>query len=139
MHLEPRVGHLTIALMIATVITPLAARADEPPFVATDTVTLEGLAFSTATGLVRINQSAGIGNQQTNVAIIRLGRLSDAQLDTIVTQAVDPASKIATLRSHDRIVVSSGALAGARGLIQINESAGNGNASSNTFLLTVTK
>ncbi|GAC1624805.1 MAG: hypothetical protein NVS4B5_16800 [Vulcanimicrobiaceae bacterium] len=132
-----RIAKATVATIAAFAIAPVVARAADAPSVATDTVTLDGAAFADTSGFIRINQTAGVGNVQSNVAIVGLGRVSDARLDTIVTQTIDPTSKIADLRSHGRVVVSSNALAGARGLIQINESAGNGNASSNAFSLTV--
>ncbi len=106
---------------------------------ASDTVTLGATAFSGVSGMVRINQAAGVGNLQSNVAVLRLGSVSDARLDALTTQSFDPASKIVDLQAHGRIVVSSSALTRVRGLIQLNQSAGNGNASSNSFLLTVTK
>ena len=131
----------TIALAIVTsvIVVSTAARADEPALSTIDAVTLQGAAFSGASGIVRINQAAGVGNLQSNVAILHLGSVSDARLDAITTQSIDPASKITNLRSHGRIVVSSGALADVHGLTQINQSAGNGNVSSNVFSLTVQK
>jgi len=129
-----------LAAVALTFFLSSPALADEKsPISASDTVTLGATAFSGVSGIVRINQAAGVGNLQSNVAVLRLGSVSDARLDALTTQSFDPASKIVDLRAHGRIVVSSSALTGVRGLIQLNQSAGNGNASSNSFLLTVTK
>jgi len=129
-----------LAAVALTFFLGSPALADEKwPISASDTVTLGATAFSGVSGMVRINQAAGVGNLQSNVAVLRLGSVSDARLDALTTQSFDPASKIVDLQAHGRIVVSSSALTGVRGLIQLNQSAGNGNASSNSFLLTVTK
>ncbi len=118
--------------------SPLQAE-ERVPIVSIDSVSIAGAAFSGSTGIVRINQAAGIGNLQSNVVIFRIVPVDDRRLDTVTTvQTIAPISKIAHVPSHGTVGVSSDAFARTSGLMQINQSAGNGNTSSNTFTLTLT-
>lgn len=111
------------------------ASADQPVTIDANSITLGGSAFADAVGLIRINQSAGVANRSSNVTLLSFG-LSNARLDTIAAGAPAPlASGIVPTRN--RITVGPGALAGATGVIQINQTAGDGNTSRNTFALTV--
>ncbi|GAC1541354.1 MAG: hypothetical protein NVS3B16_04730 [Vulcanimicrobiaceae bacterium] len=136
----PLSGPAVTAIFISAAcwLSPTQGRCEETvPIVTLDKVSITEAAFSGATGIVRINQAAGVGNMQSNVAIFRVVPLSDGRLDSVTTKTAAPDAKIANLRSRGEVVVSSGVLAGAGGLIQVNQSAGNGNASSNVFTLTI--
>ena len=112
-----------------------AAFADESSATNVNSVTLDGRAFAGAVGLLRINQSAGLANTQANVTLIAVGTVSDARLDSVATGTTAPLARYAPNR--DRITFGRGAFVGASGIVQINQSAGDGNTSRNTFALTV--
>ncbi|MBC5822468.1 MAG: hypothetical protein GIX01_10860 [Candidatus Eremiobacteraeota bacterium] len=118
---------------------PVAAFADPVPLGdITNTATLDGSAFAHAIGLVRVNVAAGVGNEQINTATIGFGRsASDAMLAGVSTsQKIGPIQTV-NLGAHDRVILSPGAFAHASGLVQVNQTAGNGNASTNAFTLQV--
>ncbi len=118
---------------------PVAAFADPVPLAGiTNTATLDGSAFARAIGLVRVNVAAGVGNEQINAATIGFGRAaSDAVLAGVSTsQRIGPIQTV-NVGAHDRVIVTPGAFAHASGLVQVNQTAGNGNASTNAFTLQV--
>jgi len=102
----------------------------------TNAATLEGAAFAQAIGLVRVNVAAGVGNEQINTATIGLGRTaSDAALaGATTTQRIGPIG-VVNVGARNRVSVTPGAFAHASGLVQVNQTAGNGNASTNAFTL----
>ncbi|GAC1415939.1 MAG: hypothetical protein NVSMB5_05720 [Candidatus Velthaea sp.] len=81
---------------------------------------------------MRLNVAAGTNNAQSNVVSIQLSTVvSDSALANkfVQTQAVlstDDAS-----RNH--VTIAPGVLRGANGVVQINQTAGNGNASLNSL------
>lgn len=126
---------ISIAVTAGVWLSPSRLHAEErDPIVAIDSISIANAAFAGATGIVRINQAAGVGNLQANVVIVRVAPVDDRRLDTVTT-AQSIAPKIAHLPSHGIIGVSSDAFARTAGLMQINQSAGNGNISSNVFTL----
>ena len=128
---------IAATLWLASSVTPLRA---EPtvPIVTTDSIDIAGTAFSGASGAIRVNQAAGAANAQSNAIVLQLAPLSDGRLDSITAlRAIASEIGHGTATARDRIVTSAEAFAGSRGLIKINQSAGNANASSNAFTLDV--
>lgn len=102
---------------------------------------IEGNAFSNASGLISINHASGAGNAQLNdVAIgIAIGgvALTESELNLTVTgQPVSQLSQGAGVQ-HREAVIGEAAFDGASGVVQINQLAGSGNATSNNFGLSV--
>jgi len=100
-----------------------------------------GNAFSNASGLISINHASGAGNAQLNdVAIgIAIGgvALTESELDLTVTgQPVSQLSQGGGAQ-HREAMISESAFNGTSGVVQINQLAGSGNATSNSFGLSV--
>ncbi|HUZ48427.1 MAG TPA: hypothetical protein VMW12_01660 [Candidatus Dormibacteraeota bacterium] len=101
---------------------------------------IRDFAFSNVSGLVQVNQSAGSGNEQGNLAIVRFAvpaqQLSDDTLagampvQTTSANGTTPAA-IANSVSSD-VTTFHG-----KGIVQLNQTAGTGNASANGFLFQV--
>jgi hypothetical protein len=99
-----------------------------------------GFAFADAAGLLQVNQSAGAGNAQGNAALVRYGatpaELDDAALGAALpTQHTSPATRPST--GGNAVSNAPTAFSHAAGIVQINQSAGNGNSTANTLLLQV--
>ncbi|MBK3787050.1 hypothetical protein G3A43_43570 [Paraburkholderia aspalathi] len=96
-------------------------------------------AFSNTSGLIEVNQSAGVGNLQRNSALV-----GSAPVEAVVV--ADGVLSATTARggglgrsgdSHDsrEAFISQDALRNVSGIVQINQTAGTGNISSNSFVL----
>lgn len=102
---------------------------------------IEGNAFSNATGLISVNHVSGAGNAQLNdVAIgIAIGGVAVTESELNLTVTGQPVNslpeQIAT--QHREASISGSAFNGASGVVQINQLAGSGNATSNSFGLSV--
>jgi hypothetical protein len=96
-------------------------------------------AFSNASGAVMVNQSAGAGNIQSNSAQIGTAAIGvEAVSDAVLSAAA------ATSGAHGHPSEAQGireasighaAFANATGLVQVNQSAGAGNVTANSFVL----
>lgn len=97
-------------------------------------------AFSNAAGMISINQSSGVGNAQANAAAIGLGFeagvVAESRLSATTSGGPSLASGPDSARYRGASIAES-AFEGVRGLIQINQSAGSGNSTANTFALKV--
>ena len=96
-------------------------------------------AFSNTSGLIEVNQSAGVANLQRNSAVIGSAPVEGEIVADGVLSATT-AKNGSTGRSgenHDPREVSIGAdaLKNVSGIVQINQTAGTGNVSSNSFVL----
>ena len=101
---------------------------------------IEGASFSQGNGVLGINQSAGIGNQHINAFRITLGVAPESLDDSVLSQNVTrpPVSGIAVPKNGERsVAISDDAFAGSRGVVQLNQSAGIGNASANNLSIRV--
>lgn len=113
---------------------------------------LSGQAFNGAAGLVSINQSSGVANGQVNVAVIApaasVSQVSQARLDqgSQIEQLGDSA--LSAVAAHERrpgtsptpqgtqdASIASTALRNTSGVVQVNQTAGTGNVTSNVFVL----
>ncbi|WP_043487798.1 hypothetical protein [Halomonas halodenitrificans] len=102
------------------------------------TVGIESGAFQQSEGWLSINQAAGQGNVQSNSLGVALGisasNLSDTMLQQVMAdqQGLNGTGDEST-STHRVVEIDNGSFEGARGVIQVNQSAGTGNATSNSF------
>lgn len=107
-------------------------------------VRLGSQAFGQAQGLIAINQTSGTGNTQFNGAAIAIGQTpvtySEVALDDLAGTAAGtelPEGGEGLPARSLSAGVEAGALGHARGVVQLNQSAGVGNATANHFALRV--
>ncbi|GGK84522.1 hypothetical protein [Amphritea balenae] len=102
---------------------------------------IEGNAFSNASGLISINHASGSGNAQLNDITIgfALGGIAVSESELSLTVTGQPVSQIATSDAiqHREVGIGEGAFSGASGVVQINQLAGSGNVTNNSFGLSV--
>ncbi len=101
-----------------------------------------GNAFSNATGLISVNHASGAGNAQLNDFAIGVAvggvAVTESELNLTVTgQPVGDAVVEDTSGQHREVAISDSAFSGSSGVVQINQLAGSGNATSNSFGLSV--
>ena len=89
-----------------------------------DSTSIGAGTFANSTGRISLNQVAGVGNQQSNSALIT---------DVPGQLKIDQNSVGDYVQSQDRgsTNIGNGALAGASGLIQISQTSGTGNLAAN--------
>jgi len=101
--------------------------------------TIGSNAFSNTSGLIELNQSAGVANLQRNSAVIGTGPVeAEVVSDGVLSGAsAKGGGLVVPGGSHDVREVSIGqqALQNVSGVVQINQTAGSGNVSSNSFVL----
>jgi hypothetical protein len=103
------------------------------------TATIGAGAFANTTGAMMVNQSAGVGNVQRNSALIGSGAIG------VVTVSDGELSAAAATNGGQGQMVQAGgirevridgaAFRNATGLVQVNQTAGAGNATANSFVL----
>lgn len=101
--------------------------------------TIGGEAFANVSGLIAVNQASGQGNAQANGVAIAIGveAVAENVLGAIVTghePVVADEKNGAPLRHAS---VDESAFKGARGVVQLNQLAGSGNATANSFAVRV--
>jgi hypothetical protein len=100
---------------------------------------IDSNAFSNTSGLIEVNQSAGVGNLQRNSAMIGSAPVEGEIVADGVLSATTAknSSPVGSSQNHDAREVSIGpdALKSVSGIVQINQAAGTGNVSSNSFVL----
>lgn len=98
-------------------------------------VRIEGSAFSQGNGVLGVNQSAGIGNQQINAFRMAVGAAPESLDDSSLAQNAAPLSRnsgAALPNNGERLVeLDDRAFVGSRGAVQLNQSAGVGNRTVN--------
>ncbi|NML98649.1 hypothetical protein HHL24_11870 [Paraburkholderia sp. RP-4-7] len=101
--------------------------------------TIGSNAFSNTSGLIEVNQSAGVGNLQRNSAVIGSGPIeAEIVADGVLSATTAKGGGLGSSSgNHDAREVSIGtdALKNVSGIVQINQTAGSGNVSSNSFVL----
>ena len=101
--------------------------------------TIGSNAFSNTSGLIEVNQSAGVGNLQRNSAVIGTGPIEgEIVADGVLSATTAKGGGLGRSgENHDAREVSIGAdaLKNVSGIVQINQTAGSGNVSSNSFVL----
>lgn len=95
-------------------------------------------AFTNAAGLVSVNQASGVSNAQANTVAIGLGFEAAVVAESRLAVTTSGAASIDLDPARVRIrgaSISDTAFTGARGLVQVNQSAGSGNSTANVFAL----
>jgi len=96
-------------------------------------------AFSNASGAVMLNQSAGAGNIQSNSAQIGTAAIGvEAVTDAVLSAAAATNGghgHSSEARGIREASIGSAAFANATGLVQVNQAAGAGNVTANSFVL----
>lgn len=110
---------------------------DGGPFSAPDVAVakIDGSAFSNATGAIGINQAAGAANAQANSVAIAIGAEVTAEAE--LAQTVSGIAPAAVDGQYRETAVADTAFNGARGIVQVNQAAGIGNATGNSFALRI--
>jgi hypothetical protein len=101
--------------------------------------TIEANAFSNTSGAVLVNQSAGAGNLQRNstqigTAALGVETVSDGELSATAPKNGGLGQSIG-VHSVREANISSNAFKNVNGIVQINQAAGAGNATANSFVL----
>ncbi|MEX3909023.1 hypothetical protein AB4Y33_37240, partial [Paraburkholderia sp. BR14319] len=96
-------------------------------------------AFANANGAMMVNQSAGVGNVQRNTALISSGAIgvvavSDGELSAAAAQN-GGQGQMAQAGGIREVRIDNAAFRNATGLVQVNQTAGAGNATANSFVL----
>ncbi|MBB5506528.1 hypothetical protein [Paraburkholderia atlantica] len=100
---------------------------------------IEVNAFSNTSGAVLVNQSAGAGNLQRNSTQIGTAALGVETVSDVELSATAPkngsSGQSNAIHSVREASISSHAFRNASGIVQINQAAGAGNATANSFVL----
>ncbi|HEY3599800.1 MAG TPA: hypothetical protein VGL08_20070 [Paraburkholderia sp.] len=100
---------------------------------------IAGNAFSNTSGAVMVNQSAGAGNLQRNS--VQLGTAAmgvETVSDSVLSAAVPRNGSLGRANGvHDvrEASISNDAFKNVNGIVQVNQTAGAGNATANSFVL----
>ncbi|PVX83797.1 hypothetical protein [Paraburkholderia unamae] len=96
-------------------------------------------AFANTTGAMMVNQSAGVGNVQRNSALISTGAIGVATVSDGELSAAAAANggqgQMAQAGGIREVRIDGAAFRNATGLVQVNQTAGAGNATANSFVL----
>lgn len=133
-------GHIRIATLGAMLLLANAAMAQTPP-AGNDSydamlgwlaaTRIDGQALGQARGVIGVNQAAGDGNQQLNARAIVIGDNAQAQIAVLQQARHDRLQAPA----HAQATIADQALAGASGLLAINQASGSGNTAVNAVAL----
>lgn len=118
---------LLLAVLLAA--TSWAANAGEPPSAGADRARIGDHAGAGSAGRIAINQAAGSGNAQANLAALALADRGLAGVGALQSAGVAAGAR-------DRLAsarIDGAAFAGTRGLLSMNQVAGSGNAQANLF------
>lgn len=92
-------------------------------------------ALSQTAGWISVNQAAGQSNVQSNTLSVALGirgsSLTSQSLSQVLAHTQVPTEDAEGNASSRRVEIEESAFAGSRGVIQVNQSAGMGNATGN--------
>ena len=100
---------------------------------------IEGNAFSGASGALMVNQAAGAANLQRNSAVLGTAAtgmeiVSDIELSVAIPKA-GQMDQSATAHGAREVSIDNGAFKNINGIAQINQTAGAGNTTANSFVL----
>ena len=116
----------TTTLAAALVLSALAA-----PAAADDRAVIEGQAAAGTGGRIAVNQAAGTGNAQANLAAIAI---ADGGTGLVGLQARQQPTAGALDRAASA-KLRDGAFSASQGLLSVNQVAGSGNAQANLFAI----
>lgn len=121
-------------LLLVLAGTPaFAAEPAAVPDLARDHAHIDASAGAASQGRIAINQAAGTGNAQSNLAALALSATGGVGLAGVGSRQSTPATGD---RGRDlAAVIGAGAFGATQGLVSVNQAAGSGNAQSNLFAL----
>lgn len=107
---------------------------------------IEGQAFSASNGLLSVNQAAGSGNTQANLFALGQGGATPHMVlgggiaglddDALASVAGEPPTETTgTTPRLRQALIADDAFRGGQGVVQVNQTAGVGNASTNAIVL----
>lgn len=103
---------------------------------------ISGAAFSQGSGVLGVNQSSGVGNQQINAFRLSVGAFPESLDDSSLAQSAAPLSRVsgveAPIAGERRVEMDGQSFAGSRGVVQLNQSAGVGNRMINQLGIRIT-
>lgn len=103
---------------------------------------ISGASFSQGSGVLGVNQSSGMGNQQINAFRLSVGAFPESLDDSSLAQSAAPLSHVsgveAPIAGERRVEMDGQSFAGSRGVVQLNQSAGVGNRMINHLGIRVT-
>ena len=110
--------------------------------------TIGGHAYANGRGIASINQASGNGNAELNAVATTLAQPSirettDGYLSAVSASAGgqsprNPGTQTAPTGGTRNVAVDASAMSGFQGVLQLNQIAGSGNATSNALLLSAT-
>jgi len=97
-------------------------------------------AFSNASGVISINQISGTGNAQANGFAFSFGLVGEVLTEGVLAQTISDAVNGSAIQQQTDINtrlldVDATAFDNSHGIVQLNQSVGTGNATSNNFAL----
>ncbi len=103
---------------------------------------IEGQAFSNSRGLISVNHVSGSGNAQVNalaISVAAAGGLAVSENELSMTVSGQPPTQNGSTvgTQHREATIDAKAFSDTKGVVQINQLAGSGNATSNSFGLSV--
>ncbi|WP_240324448.1 hypothetical protein [Trinickia diaoshuihuensis] len=117
----------------------IAQRAAANARVPSATAGIEDGAFSNVSGVVMVNQTAGAANLQRNSVVIGAAATGVESVSDSVLSAASPKQgrmdATAMAQGERAVHVGNDVLKNASGIAQINQTAGAGNATANSFVL----
>lgn len=92
-------------------------------------------AFTNSAGAISVNQTSGVGNAQANGMAIALGVEVEAVSESLLSATASGVglNGVDSSSGEKAATISNTAFQGSHGLIQINQSAGSGNSTTNNF------
>lgn len=100
-------------------------------------------AYTGSMGIMGVNQAAGIANSQVNGLAIGIGTrveaVGDSTLATMAPRVSSLGGNTPGASSNQKVGVDDTAFAGARGILQLNQTAGTGNRSANTLGIQISR
>ncbi|PMS19511.1 hypothetical protein C0Z18_14270 [Trinickia dabaoshanensis] len=100
---------------------------------------IEAGAFSNVSGVVMVNQTAGAANLQRNSVVIGAGATGVESVSDSVLSAASPkqgrVDATAMAQGERAVHIGNDVLKNASGIAQINQTAGAGNTTANSFVL----
>lgn len=114
-------------------------RLNEADWAHDSTSTITENAFANVTGVISVNQVSGLGNAQINAVAIGLGIEGEAVTEVSLASTTTgyDAALAPTNTGHREARIDEKAFDGSSGLVQINQLAGSGNATANSFQLNI--
>lgn len=98
---------------------------------------IEGSAFANTSGVLAVNQASGFANSQANSTAIAIGINGVVITDSVLAETVPAAGGLVKAGNEQastrEVSVSETAFQNAQGVVQLNQTAGSGNSSANSF------